>query len=64
MSIERYNRILLEEWAYIRPWRSETQRVAAYAGFVHFYNHHRSRGALGWPTPTSIVRDNLRAEHS
>ena len=45
-KIERYHRILLEEWAYIRPWTSETQRARAYTGFVHFYNHHRSHGAL------------------
>ena len=38
---------LLEEWAYIRPWSSETQRHAGYRGFIHFYNHHRPHGALG-----------------
>ena len=63
-KVERYHRILLEEWAYIRPWRSEAQRSTGYAGFVHFYNHHRSHGALGWATPASIVRDNLPAEHT
>ena len=63
-KVERYHRILLEEWAYIRPWTSDTERAAAYIGFVHFYNHHRSHGALGWATPTSIVRDNLPADHS
>jgi transposase InsO family protein len=26
-KIERFHRILLEEWAYIRPWTSETQRA-------------------------------------
>ena len=62
-KIERYHRILLEEWAYIRPWTSETQRARAYTGFVHFYNHHRSHGALGWATPTSILKDNLPAMH-
>jgi transposase InsO family protein len=63
-KVERYHRILLEEWAYIRPWTSETQRATAYTRFVHFYNHHRSHGALGWATPASIVRDNLPAEHN
>lgn len=32
--------------------------------FIHFYNHHRSHGALGWATPTSTLRDNLPADHS
>ncbi|MDW3221122.1 MAG: IS481 family transposase [Acidimicrobiales bacterium] len=63
-KIERFHRILLEEWAYIRPWTSETQRATYYRGFIHFYNHHRSHGALGWATPASNLRDNLPAEHS
>jgi transposase InsO family protein len=63
-KVERYHRILLEEWAHIRPWTSETQRAAAYERFVHFYNHHRSHGSLGWATPTSTLRDNLPAVHS
>jgi transposase InsO family protein len=63
-KIERFHRILLEEWAYIRPWTSETQRDLGYARFIHFYNHHRPHGALGWATPTSILGDNLPAEHN
>lgn len=63
-KVERYHRILLEEWAYIRPWTSEAQRHTGYNRFVHFYNHHRSHGALGWATPASIIKDNLPAEHS
>jgi transposase InsO family protein len=62
-KVERFHRILLEEWAYIRPWESDHQRTDAYAGFIHFYNHHRAHGALGWATPTSIIRDNLPEEH-
>jgi transposase InsO family protein len=63
-KVERFHRILLEEWAYIRPWYSETQRAHAYDGFIHFYNHHRAHGALGWQTPTSIIRDNLPVMHT
>ena len=62
-KVERFHRILLEEWAYIRPWNSEHQRRAAYDGFIHFYNHHRSHGSLGWATPISTLRDNLPEEH-
>ena len=50
-KIERYHRILLEEWAYIRPWTSETQRGRAHTGFVHFYNHHRSHGSTRLGNP-------------
>ena len=34
-KVERFHRILLEEWAYIRPWTSEHERQTAYAGFLH-----------------------------
>lgn len=63
-KVERYHRILLEEWAYIRPWTSEDQRSAGYDGFVHFYNHHRPHGALDWAPPAHTLRDNLPAEHT
>jgi len=66
-KVERFHRILLEEWAYIRPWHSERQRHHAYAGFLHFYNHHRAHGALGWSTPAATLttfRDNLPGEHT
>ena len=64
----RSPRILVEEWAYIRPWRSENHRHIAYDRFIHFYNHHRSHGALRWATPlatlSSLAQDNLPAEHT
>jgi len=63
-KVERYHRILLEEWAYIRPWTSEHERALGYQHFVHFYNHHRAHGSLGWATPTSTLTDNVPAEHS
>jgi transposase InsO family protein len=67
-KVERFHRILLEEWAYIRPWTSDRQRQAAYRGFMHFYNHHRSHGALDWATPIQALNhlagDNLPAEHT
>ena len=65
-KVERFHRILLEEWAYIRPWTSEHERYLAYDGFIHFYNHHRSHGALAWATPhetlTQLAGDNLPAD--
>src|SRR5687768_16229353 len=63
-KVERFHRILLEEWAYIRPWSSEAERQAAYSGFIHFYNHHRPHGPLGRAHPISILGDNLPAEHN
>lgn len=67
-KIERFHRILLEEWAYLRPWRSEAERSTAYRGFCHFYNHHRSHGSLGWATPAAtlsrLTGDNLPGMHT
>jgi transposase InsO family protein len=67
-KVERFHRILLEEWAYIRDWTSETDRVVGYDRFMHFYNQHRSHGALGWQTPIATLthyrRDNLPATHT
>ncbi len=67
-KVERFHRILLEEWAYIRPWNSELERHQAYDDFVHFYNHHRSHGALAWATPhethLQLAGDNLPALHN
>jgi transposase InsO family protein len=66
-KVERFHRILLEEWAYIRDWTSDPQRAAGYTRFIHFYNHHRSHGALNWLTPMATLtrcQDNLPAEHS
>jgi transposase InsO family protein len=67
-KVERFHRILLEEWAYIRDWHSDRERHAGYDGFIHFYNHHRSHGALDWATPIETLKrlhgDNLPAEHT
>jgi transposase InsO family protein len=66
-KVERFHRILLEEWAYIRPWTSDPQRANAYDGFIHFYNHHRAHGALGWSTPAATlntITDNVPVMHS
>ena len=56
-KVERFNRTLLEEWAYVRPYRSEAERVAAFADFLHTYNHHRCHTALGGQPPITRVND-------
>jgi transposase InsO family protein len=63
-KVERFHRILLEEWAYIRPWTSEAQRTLGYQRFLHFYNEHRPHGALNWASPLSILGDNVSSLHS
>jgi transposase InsO family protein len=62
-KVERFNRTMLEEWAYVRPYESEAERSAAFEGFLHLYNHHRCHTALGGKPPISRVND-LRGQYN
>jgi transposase InsO family protein len=55
-KVERFNRTLLEEWAYVRPYSSESERTAALDDWLHTYNHHRHHTAIGGP-PIARVND-------
>jgi transposase InsO family protein len=57
-KVERFNRILLQEWAYARPYASETERRALYPGFLEHYNHHRPHTALKGAPPASRVTNH------
>ena len=48
---ERFNRTLLTDWAYARPWTSNAQRTAAFDAFVDRYNTRRAHTALGGRPP-------------
>jgi transposase InsO family protein len=48
---ERLNRTLLTEFAYARPWLSNTDRLAALDSWVHHYNTRRAHSALGGRPP-------------
>jgi transposase InsO family protein len=49
-------KILLNGWAYARPYRSDHQRSAALPVFVDFYNHERPHGGLNGARPIDRVR--------
>ena len=51
---ERFNQTLAYEWAYARPYRSETERRAALPAWLHHYNHHRHHTALGGPPANRV----------
>jgi transposase InsO family protein len=53
-KVERFNRTLLTEWAYARPWTSDGQRTRALTRWLHTYNHHRHHTAIDGP-PISRV---------
>ena len=48
---ERFNRTLLTEFAYARPWTSNPQRTAALDTWVNHYNTRRNHSALGGRPP-------------
>ena len=62
-KVERFNRTLLEEWAYVRPYSSDAARTRALAKWLHSYNHHRCHTALGGLPPMSRV-DNLSGQYT
>ena len=60
-KVERYNRTLLNEWAYARLYRSEAARTRTLVHWLHMYNHHRHHTAIGDP-PISRV-NNLAGQN-
>lgn len=62
-KVERFNRILLEEWAYVRPYTGNEQRARLLPAWLHLYNHHRSHTALGGRSPIERV-NNLPGRYS
>jgi transposase InsO family protein len=62
-KVERFHRTLADEWAYARPYRTDSERCNAYTDWLHTYNHHRGHTALGGQPPASRV-PNLSGENT
>jgi transposase InsO family protein len=62
-KVERFNRTLADEWAYVRAYRSNQHRSQALDKWIHLYNHHRSHTALNGDTPMTRV-NNLPSHHT
>ena len=56
-KVERFNRTLVQEWAYVRPYDTNDERTAALDTWLHLYNHHRAHSALGGHPPISRVNN-------
>ncbi|MGY0387113.1 IS481 family transposase [Nocardioides sp. WG-D5] len=54
-KVERFNRTLLEEWAYATTYTSEADRAATYPAWLHHYNHHRGHTSLKGKSPIDRV---------
>ena len=62
-KVERFNRTLMKEWAYARPYKSERLRRPALPKWLHIYNHHRAHTALkGQPPATRVT--NLSGQYN
>ena len=55
--VERFNRTLASEWAYAEAYRSEDDRAASYADWLHSYNHHRPHTGIGGQVPAARVHN-------
>jgi hypothetical protein len=62
-KVERFHRTLADEWAYARPYTSETERRAAPDPWLHTYNHHRGHTAFKGLPPASRVT-NLSGQNA
>lgn len=56
-KVERFNRTLVEEWAYAKVWTSDHQRAATLDGWLHNYNHRRHHTAING-TPANAVTNH------
>ncbi len=66
-KIERYNRILAEEFLYARTWNSENERADALATWNLHYNYHRPHSAANGQPPASLLPvrvNNVLASYS
>ena len=56
-KVERFHRTMLEEWVYVRVYRSEAERAATLEPWLHRYNHHHCHPAIGGEPPISRVNN-------
>jgi transposase InsO family protein len=63
-KVERFNKTLLDEWAYARLYRANNQRRRALARWLRFYNHRRPHTSLDGLTPMAILVNNLGGKHT
>ncbi len=65
-EVERYNRILADEFLFAGMWSSETERSGALTTWNRHYNYHRPYGAHGGEPPASATPlrvDNVLASY-
>jgi transposase InsO family protein len=63
-KVERFNKTLLEEWAYARLYRSNAERRQAFTRWLRFYNQRRPHTALNGLTPMAVLVNNVHGKHT
>jgi transposase InsO family protein len=63
-KVERFHKTLLDEWAYARLYRTNTERQRAFRRWLGSYNHRRPHTALDGLTPMTVLVNNLHGKHS
>jgi len=63
-KVERFNKTLLDEWAYARLYQSNDKRRRAFTRWLRFYNHRRPHTSLDGLTPMAALVNNLHGKHS
>lgn len=56
-KVERFNRTLLNEWAYVRPYTGNQERLKLLSDWLHSYNFHRGHTAIGGRPPIERVNN-------
>ena len=62
-KVERLNLTLDREWAYVRLYTSNQQRLDALPAWLHDYNHHRPHRALDGRSPMHLL-NNVPGSHT
>jgi transposase InsO family protein len=63
-KVERFHKTLLDEWAYARLYRSNTERRQAFTRWLRSYNHRRPHTSLDGLTPMAVLVNNVGGKHT
>ena len=63
-KVERLNQTLAREWAYSRPYTTNSERTETLDCWLHHYNHHRPHTAHHGATPMHVLDNNVPGNHN
>jgi transposase InsO family protein len=61
---EAFIKTLLREWAYVKLYRSNHERLAALPRWVDFYNHERTHTEIGRIAPMTALVNKVRGKYT